>query len=61
MVDFWAIPLYNGIIKEQGGAKTMRIKEFFQGLTASNELYLSSLTIGHQSPMSRRPAGKSHK
>ena len=39
----------------------MRIKEFFQGLTASNELYLNSLTIGRQSPMSRRLAGKSHK
>ena len=39
----------------------MRIKEFFQDLTASNELYLNSLTIGHQTPMSRRLAGKSHK
>lgn len=39
----------------------MRIKEFFQGLTASNELYLSSVTIRHQSSMSRRPADKSHK
>lgn len=39
----------------------MRIKEFFQGLTASNELYLSSLTIGHQPPMSRRAADRSHK